>query len=134
MTSPALLKKAFQQAKKAQSKAYAPYSRCFVGAALVTSKKKIFSGCNVENASFGATICAERSAICQMVASGEKKITDCVVVTDRKTPWSPCGICRQVLVEFGYDAMIHMANLKGIVKSAPLKELLPNAFSRDHLN
>lgn len=96
-------------AKKARKNAYAPYSKYKVGAAVVTKSGKTFAGCNVENASYGATICAERGAVMQMVAAGETEIAAVAVVTE--DGGSPCGMCRQVLAEFTKNAPIVMVNL-----------------------
>ncbi len=93
-------------ARAARTNAYAPYSRYRVGAAVLTKSGRIFAGCNVENATYGATVCAERSAISAMVAAGERDPVACVVVTAGPTPGSPCGICRQVLSEFALDMPI----------------------------
>jgi len=122
------------QAALAQKQAYAPYSQFKVGAALLTNSGKIFSGCNVENASYGGTNCAERTAIFTAVTcEGNFQIKDMVVITSGDKPWPPCGLCRQVIFEFSTEkTMIHIAqNHKGIqkiIKSYTIKELLPEAF------
>ena len=94
------------EARKVRARAYAPYSKYRVGAAIQTRSGAIFTGCNVENASYGGTLCAERSAIAQMVAAGEKDPVACAVVTGGARAGSPCGICRQVLYEFAADMPI----------------------------
>ncbi|HVJ15644.1 MAG TPA: cytidine deaminase [Polyangiaceae bacterium] len=114
-------------AREVQKRAYAPYSRFLVGAALETRSGKFFSGCNVENATYGATICAERGAIMQMVAAGERELVRVAVVTDAPEPAMPCGICRQVLVEFGTDVEIACAVPSG-VRVLTLRELFPEPF------
>jgi len=114
-------------AREVQKRAYAPYSRFLVGAALETRSGKLFSGCNVENATYGATICAERGAIMQMVAAGERELVRVAVVTDAPEPAMPCGICRQVLVEFGTDVEIACAVPSG-VRVLTLRELFPEPF------
>src|SRR3990170_8694609 len=116
------------EAKIVRKKAYAPYSNFKVGAAVLTSNGKIFSGCNVENSSYGLSICAERSAIFNAVSSGYKKFTKIVVVTDSEPPSSPCGACRQVIFEFGDDIEVIMANLKGDMRIARIDELLKDGF------
>jgi cytidine deaminase len=97
-------------ARAVRELAYAPYSRFLVGAALRTDSGRVFVGCNVENASYGATICAERSAILAMVAAGERAITSIAVFTDADTLAMPCGLCRQVISEFQRDARLVVAN------------------------
>lgn len=126
----------FEEALRVQKNAYAPYSKFNVGAALLDDRGQKFVGCNFENSSYGATICAERNAIGSMVASGSKKFTEIVVVTDTQDGCPPCGICRQVLAEFAHDpaqAMVHIANSKGIIRSLSLASLLPDAFDSSFL-
>jgi len=115
-------------ARRAREAAYAPYSNFKVGAALRTATGEIFTGCNVENASFGATLCAERVAIVTAVAAGQRRFTALAVIADTPEPVPPCGLCRQVLAEFSPDCRIIMANLAGQWRLATLKELLPLAF------
>jgi cytidine deaminase len=119
-------------ARTAQARAYAPYSRFRVGAALEATDGSIYSGCNVENASFGLTICAERAAICAAVSAGAQRFRRAVVVSDVDPPAAPCGACRQVLAEFGLDLPI-----EGIGSSRSvtwrLSELLPVAFGPEQL-
>lgn len=118
------------EAKKAREQAYAPYSRFAVGAALLGESGRIYHGCNVENASFGATICAERVAVAQAVSQGERRFTAIAVVSDSIEPSSPCGICRQVLFEFGSNMTVIMGNLTGSMKVTTLGQLYPGAFGR----
>ena len=120
-------------AKKAREYAYAPYSKFKVGAALLTKSGKIFTGCNVENSSFGASMCAERVAVFKAVSEGEREFEAIAVVTDTVDPAMPCGMCRQVLSEFSLDIKIYAANLNGEVKSTTLRELLPFAFTKKDL-
>ncbi len=128
-----LLKKAFEYAKEIRNNAYAPYSHFLVGAALVTKDGKIFTGCNIENASFGLTVCAERVAIFKAVSEGERDFDFLVVVTDTNPPASPCGACRQVIREFGKDMEVVVANLKGDMIKKSLSELLPDSFGPEDL-
>lgn len=114
-------------ARSARENAYAPYSRFSVGAALRTKGGKIFRGCNVENISFGLTICAERNAVFAAVADGELEFEAVAIVADSKSPVTPCGACRQVLAEFGVDLQVCSANLEGETFTASLGELLPRA-------
>lgn len=114
-------------AREVRQRAYAPYSRFLVGAAIETRSGKVFSGCNVENATYGATICAERSAVVQMVAAGEKELARVAVYTEAAEPAMPCGICRQVLVEFGRDVEIACAGPTG-ARVLSLRELFPEPF------
>jgi cytidine deaminase len=128
--SSALLDQLVQEAKAVRERAYAPYSKYLVGAAIATKRGSIYVGCNVENSTFGATICAERGAIMQMVAHGETEPIACAVVTE--DGGSPCGICRQVLAEFARDMPVVLANLASregeVGKVVQLADLLPLAF------
>jgi cytidine deaminase len=121
------LERLIAMARELQKRAYAPYSRFRVGAALETRSGKLFAGCNVENASYGAAICAERAALVQMVAAGETELTRLAVYTDAIEPTMPCGICRQVLVEFGRDVQIVCAGPAG-ARVLWLRELFPEPF------
>jgi cytidine deaminase len=113
--------------------AHAPYSRYRVGAALLVRSGTIFVGCNVENATYGATICAERAAVTAMVAAGERDPVACVVATGGPEPGAPCGICRQVLAEFAVKLPVLMVAVGagGAIqkrKKGNLEDLLPQAF------
>jgi cytidine deaminase len=122
-------KKLLQAARAAMKNAYAPYSKFRVGAAFLSARGEIFSGCNVENASYGMTNCAERTAIFSAVAkSGPKlEIVAIAVVNDQGVPCSPCGACRQVIYEFGPDAVVYFQGKQGW-KQAHITELLPEGF------
>jgi len=109
-------------------RAYAPYSNFFVGAALLCDDGRIVVGCNVENASYGHTVCAERSAVLAMVAEGFRAFAACVVVTDGVELSTPCGACRQVLHEFAPEAIVICANLRGERRQYTMAELLPHPF------
>jgi cytidine deaminase len=118
-------------ARGARERAYAPYSKYKVGAAILTKAGSVFTGTNVENASYGATICAERSAIAQMIAAGERDPIACAVATGGPRAGSPCGICRQVLREFARDMPIALvAEQAGRLtrRDTTLAKLLPDAF------
>ena len=121
--------KLLQSAKKVMRNAYAPYSKFRVGAAVLLSNGKVFVGCNVENASYGMTNCAERTAIFSAVAQlGPKiEVRAVSVVNDHGVPCSPCGACRQVIYEFGPDATIFFQGAEG-PKQAHITELLPEGF------
>jgi cytidine deaminase len=125
-----ILDQLVQEAKAVRDRAYAPYSKYHVGAAIMTKRGSIYAGCNVENSTFGATICAERGAIMQMIAHGETDPIACAVVTE--DGGSPCGICRQVLAEFASDMPIVLVGLSSkegeTGKVVHLAELLPLAF------
>ncbi len=120
-----------KKATDARLKAYAPYSNFTVGAALMTDKGAIFTGCNIENASLGLSICAERVAIQKAVSAGYTTFKALAVVCDTEKPCSPCGACRQVMTEFSPEMDVIMVNLHHDLKIMKAKELLPDAFS-DH--
>ena len=115
-------------ALSARERAYAPYSKFLVGAAVLAKSGKIYTGCNIENASYGLTVCAERNALFSAVGAGEREFTALCVVGDTEAPISPCGACRQVMAEFKVPRII-LANLRGDVKEYTLEELLPYGFS-----
>jgi len=114
-------------ARKARLKAHAPYSQFQVGAALESKDRKVFIGCNVENLSYGLTICAERNAVFAAVAAGSRSFKRIVIVANSKEPVTPCGACRQVLVEFSENMEVISVNLKGQKYRATLGELLPRS-------
>ena len=116
-------------ARAVRERAYAPYSGFAVGAAILTGAGDIIVGCNVENASYGATLCAERVALGNAVAAGHRDVRAIAVVTDAPEPAPPCGICRQSLAEFHPDVPVIMANLQGKRRVVTLSQLLPGAFS-----
>lgn len=115
------------KAKEAASRAYAPYSHFSVGAAILTTDGRIFHGCNVENISFGLTICAERNAIFSAIANGCREFEKIAIVADTEEPISPCGACRQVLAEFNPNMEIILANFQGKTETFHLSELLPRS-------
>ena len=122
-------KELVRAAEAAMQNAYAPYSKFRVGSAVLTTSGKVFSGCNVENASYGMTNCAERTAIFSAVAQlGPKlELTAVAVVNDHGVPCSPCGACRQVIYEFGPDATVFFQGANG-EKQAHITQLLPEGF------
>jgi len=128
MPSPAQLRKLKAAAKSAAGRAYAPYSKFRVGAAVLTGSGSIFSGCNVENASYGLCNCAERTAIFSAVAAGERKIKCVVVYTPTKDATAPCGACRQVIFEFGPTVrVISVCDGRDQIDGS-IRSLLPAAF------
>lgn len=119
-------------ANEARKRAYVPYSKYRVGAALRTKSGRIFTGVNVENAAYPTTMCAERVAVFKAVSEGEREFEVIAVVTDNGG--SPCGGCRQVLAEFGLDTLVLIADGRGkLVKEMTVAELLPEAFTPNHL-
>lgn len=121
------IQKLIDRATVAREKSYSPYSHFGVGAALLCEDGTIYEGCNIENASYGLTNCAERTAIFKAVSEGHKKFKALAVVADTEGPCSPCGACRQVISEFDIPHII-MANLKGEYRLVELDELLPFRF------
>lgn len=116
-------------AKEAREAAHAPYSRFEVGAALLTAEGRVFTGCNVENSTYGLSMCAERVAIFKAVSEGSHEIAKVAVVTDHERIAPPCGCCRQMIWEFASDETeVIMANMDGDVRKFEIKELLPEAF------
>lgn len=117
-----------RQAIEARKQAYTPYSHFPVGAALL-SGGKVYLGCNIENASFGLTNCAERTAVFKAVSEGNRRVEAIAVVADTDGPVSPCGACRQVLAEFcDRDTKIYLTNLQGNTEEWTMEQLLPGAF------
>lgn len=122
-----------EAARDVRERAYAPYSNFKVGAALRTKSGKIYTGCNVESASYGLTVCAERVAIWKAVSEGEKEFVEIAVVADTQELTPPCGVCRQIIWEFCHDIPVIFANLKGDSEIVQMKELLPRAFDTKFL-
>jgi cytidine deaminase len=113
--------------------AYAPFSKFRVGATVVTKSGKIYTGCNIESASYGLTVCAERVAIWKAVSEGEREFAMVCVVADTEELTPPCGVCRQIIWEFCEDIPIVFANLKGKYEVLQMKDLLPRAFDTKFL-
>lgn len=123
-----------QLAKAARKHAYAPYSNFHVGAALLASDGRVFTGSNVENSTYGLSMCAERVAIFKAVSEGEREIVKIAVVTDHDSIAPPCGCCRQMIWEFSGDKTeVILANLSGDVRRYRIQELLPEAFDARYL-
>ena len=124
----------FEAAKKVRERAHVPYSQFKVGAAFLTDDNSIVVGCNVENAAYPQSQCAEASAIGNLISQGYKNIVEVVVIGSGNKLCSPCGGCRQRLREFAkLDALIHMCNIEGHIKTSTLDELLPDSFGPENL-
>lgn len=128
----ATIEKLIAAARAVREKAHAPYSQFKVGAAVLGADGGVFAGCNVENSSYGLSVCAERNAVAAAVAGGEKSVVAVVVATQSAEPSPPCGTCRQVLSEFG-DPLIVLVNNEGHEERLHLNEIFPRPFSRDYL-
>ena len=126
--------KLFEEAKKVREKSYAPYSKFRVGAAFLTEDNSIVVGCNVENAAYPQSQCAEASAIGNLISQGYKNIVEIVVIGSGNKLCSPCGGCRQRIREFSkLDVPIHMCSVEGHIKTSTLGELLPDSFGPENL-
>ena len=122
------------QSKVARENAYVPYSKFKVGAALLTEDGKVYHGCNIENASYSMTNCAERTAFFKAVSEGMTKFTAIAIVADTPGPVSPCGACRQVMAEFCSQTMpVYLTNLNGDVQQTTVGDLLPGAFTSEDM-
>lgn len=122
-----------EAAKQARENAHAPYSNFRVGAALRSTSGRIFAGCNVENATYGLTMCAERVAIFKALSEGERGFSAIAVVTDTEVLTPPCGACRQLIWEFCGDIPVSMANLQGKIELMQMKDLFPKPFDDSNL-
>jgi len=117
-----------ETATAARLQSVAPFSNFLVGAAVRTENGKVYTGCNVESASYGLTVCAERVAIWKALSEGERQFTELAVVADTESLTPPCGTCRQIIWEFAKHATVVLANLRGQRETVSIKELLPRAF------
>ena len=124
-----------EAAKEARNNAYAPYSGFTVGAAILGASGQIFVGCNVENATYGLSICAERVAVASMIVQGEREIRAIAIITGADAPTPPCGMCRQTLAEFAQDVPVYLASTQPgcLDRTTSLAKLLPDAFRGDML-
>src|SRR5262249_22160972 len=122
-----------QSAVEARSRALAPYSEFKVGAALRTKNGAIYQGCNIENASFGLTVCAERLALLKALSEGEREFTEIAVVTDADSLTPPCGPCRQLLWEYCGDIEVHLHSVQNLDRTFRLAELFPHPFDAENL-
>ena len=120
-------------ANASRRRAYAPYSRFRVGAAIEATSGRVYTGCNIENSSYGLTICAERTAIFKAISEGERNFRAIAIVADDSDFTPPCGACRQVLFDLAGNIDIIMTNAKGRIRVTKLKNLLPMAFDSKHL-
>lgn len=129
-------KKLFDAAAIVQKHAHAPYSGAHIGAAVRMTDGNVFTGCNIENASYGGTVCAERVAIWKSISEGAaKQISEILVLSDAQAPWPPCGMCRQVIAEFATpQTVVYTANLSGQMKTFKFSEIFPESFTPDFLN
>ena len=127
------LQSLIETATNARLQSVAPFSNFLVGAAVRTENGKVYTGCNVESASYGLTVCAERVAIWKALSEGERQFTELAVVADTESLTPPCGTCRQIIWEFAKHATIVLANLRGQRETVSIKDLLPRAFDARYL-
>ena len=127
------MNKLLEAALAARKNAHAPFSKFQVGAAIETDDGRIFTGCNVENATYGLTVCAERVAVFKAISEGARKFTRIAVAADTGTLTPPCGACRQILWEFCGDAELTLVNLEGKTETFHLRELFPRPFDASFL-
>ncbi len=124
------IKAMIAHARQALSFAYAPYSKYPVASCICSEDNSLYTGVNVENTSYGLTICAESSAICQLISAGKQRIKSLIILNAQEGLCFPCGACRQRIVEFSSDTtLIHLCSFKTVLKSFTIHELLPYAFS-----
>ena len=126
--------KLIEIARRAREQAHAPYSRFSVGAAVEAEHAKVYNGCNIESATFGLTVCAERVAIWKALSDGETRFKALAVVADTEELTPPCGTCRQIIWEFCGDIPVTMANLAGKTETLFMRDLLPRPFDSTFLN
>jgi cytidine deaminase len=122
------LQQLLETAKQARLQSIAPFSNFLVGAAVKTEAGKVYTGCNVESASYGLTVCAERVAIWKALSEGERDFSELAIVADTGSLTPPCGTCRQIIWEFAKNATIVLGNLRGETQIVSIRELLPRAF------
>lgn len=133
-TAPRTAAELIALAREARERAHAPYSNFKVGAAVECTDGRVFTGCNVENSSYGLSLCAERVAIFKAISEGVRTFARIAVIADAYAPVRPCGACRQVISDlFPHDAEVVMANLRGASESLKISELLPAPFDRSYL-
>lgn len=133
MSKPIPIKRLVQIARKARDRAYAPFSRFKVGAAIVAQDGRVFTGCNIENATYGLTICAERVAIFKAVSEGANRFQQIAVVAAAKQLTPPCGACRQIIWEFCGDIPVVLSNLEGKTEQFQMSKLFPRPFDQSFL-
>ena len=127
------LQSLIEMATEARLHSVAPFSNFLVGAAVAVENGKVYTGCNVESASYGLTVCAERVAIWKALSVGERQLTELAVVADTESLTPPCGTCRQIIWEFAKHATIVLANLRGQQETVSIRDLLPRAFDARYL-
>ena len=127
------LSRQYDAARRARENAHAPFSKFKVGAALESTDGQVITGCNVENATYGLTLCAERVAIFKAISEGERRFDSIAVVTDSDALTPPCGACRQIIWEFCGDVPVILANLKGKVEVLRMSQLFPKPFDSSNL-